>query len=72
MSYSDAMLLLTANQELFQSRPRDGCDLGVEHELFLVKHTGKPTFIIDWPANIKPFYMRATDDNQSLVRVMQI
>ena len=69
LSYNDAMQLLLANQKIFQSQPRDGADLGVEHELFIVKHMGKPTFIIDWPADIKPFYMRSKDDCDSLVNL---
>ena len=67
MSYNEAIKLLLENQVLFKSRPQNGNDLGVEHELFIVKHTGRPTFVVDWPANIKPFYMRTKDDDESLV-----
>lgn len=55
------------NQDSFKNKPHVGADIGSEHELFLVKHTGRPTFIIDWPAKIKPFYMRRKDDNSNLV-----
>lgn len=47
----------------------DGADLGSEHELFLVqKMGGRPTFLVDWPAEIKPFYMRAKDEDPSVVK----
>jgi len=72
LSYNEAMELLLANQKIFQSQPRDGADLGVEHELFIVKHTGKPTFIIDWPADIKPFYMRSKDNCESLASCVDL
>jgi asparaginyl-tRNA synthetase len=61
------MELLLKNRDSFKTPPRDGADLGSEHELFLVNHMGGPTFLVDWPANIKPFYMRTSDDAHSLV-----
>lgn len=67
MSYTEAIELLIQNRNLFKFHPKEGQDLATEHELFLVERTGKPTFIIDWPAQIKPFYMRAKDDNPNLV-----
>ena len=62
------MELLLKNREAFTNPPRDGSDIGSEHELFLVKHTGSPTFLVDWPADIKPFYMRTKIDDPSLVK----
>ena len=61
--------MLIKNQHLFKFQPRHGQDLATEHELFLVEQTGKPTFVVDWPARIKPFYMRTIGDNPSLVSI---
>lgn len=61
------MSLLMKNRDAFKQPPIDGADVASEHELFLVQHTGRPTFLVDWPAKIKPFYMRTKDDDDSLV-----
>ena len=49
-----------------------GSDLQSEHERFLVeKHFRRPVIIYNYPASIKPFYMRLNDDNKT-VRAMDI
>lgn len=69
MTYKDAMQLLVRNEDKFKSKPRQGDDLGAEHELFIVDHTEAPTFVIDWPSDIKPFYMRHREGDESLVTI---
>lgn len=40
-----------------------GCDLQTEHEKYLVKHCGEvPVFVINYPYDLKPFYMRDNED----------
>ncbi|KAM6416964.1 asparaginyl-tRNA synthetase isoform 3-T3 [Pluvialis apricaria] len=40
-----------------------GCDLQTEHEKYLVKHCGDvPVFVINYPYDLKPFYMRDNED----------
>jgi len=49
-----------------------GADLQSEHERYLVeKHFKKPVILIDYPANIKAFYMKLNDDGKT-VRAMDI
>ena len=49
-----------------------GADLQSEHERFLVeKKFKKPVIITDYPKNIKAFYMRMNNDNET-VRAMDI
>jgi asparaginyl-tRNA synthetase len=49
-----------------------GADLQSEHERYLVeKHFGKPVILTDYPKDIKAFYMRLNDDNNT-VRAMDI
>lgn len=44
-----------------------GADLQSEHERYLVeKHFKSPVIIYDYPADIKAFYMRQNDDNQTV------
>ncbi|RZF38688.1 hypothetical protein LSTR_LSTR003494 [Laodelphax striatellus] len=60
ISYADALQMLTeATDEKFKSRPQDGTALSKEHELYLVKRNGNlPLFVVEWPADLKPFYAR--------------
>lgn len=41
--------------------------LAKAHELFLVKHLQSPVFVVDWPKELKPFYMRTCKHNDNLV-----
>jgi asparaginyl-tRNA synthetase len=51
---------------------RWGVDLQSEHERYLVeKHFRKPVILIDYPKEIKAFYMRQNDDGKT-VRAMDI
>jgi asparaginyl-tRNA synthetase len=50
---------------LFQHSPSYESGLKSEHERFLADKYG-PTFVTDYPANQKPFYMRANNPNNNL------
>jgi asparaginyl-tRNA synthetase len=44
-----------------------GADLQSEHERYLVeKHFQKPVILINYPKEIKAFYMRLNDDNKTV------
>lgn len=44
-----------------------GVDLQSEHERYLVeKHFKKPVILVDYPKEIKAFYMRLNDDNKTV------
>ena len=44
-----------------------GADLQTEHERFLTEqHFKRPTFVTDYPAEIKAFYMRLNDDGKTV------
>ncbi|MDA3881511.1 MAG: asparagine--tRNA ligase [Prolixibacteraceae bacterium] len=44
-----------------------GTDLQSEHERYLVeKHFKKPVILIDYPANIKAFYMKVNEDDKTV------
>ena len=44
-----------------------GIDLQTEHERFLTEeHFRRPTFVTDYPAEIKAFYMRMNDDGKTV------
>jgi len=49
-----------------------GADLQSEHERYLVeKHFKRPVILIDYPANIKAFYMKQNEDGKT-VRAMDV
>ena len=44
-----------------------GCDLASEHERYLVEeHFGKPVIMIDYPKEIKAFYMKLNEDGKTV------
>ncbi|XP_071412942.1 asparaginyl-tRNA synthetase isoform X1 [Pithys albifrons albifrons] len=63
VSYSEAVEILKRASQTFTFKPEWGCDLQTEHEKYLVKHCGEvPVFVINYPYDLKPFYMRDNED----------
>ena len=59
-------ILLNANKS-FENTPIHGQDLNTEHEKYLTdEHFKSPVFVINWPKDIKAFYMRLNDDNETV------
>jgi len=59
-------ILLNSNVK-FENKPIQGQDINTEHEKYLTeKHFKCPVFVIDWPKNIKAFYMRMNDDGKTV------
>ncbi len=72
LSYTDAIALLENSGEKFEYPISWGADLQAEHERFLTeKHFKSPVILYDYPATIKPFYMRVNDDPKT-VRAMDV
>lgn len=67
LTFTEAAQILQNNSSKLETKPIPGSDLAKEHELFLVRHVDGPVFIIDWPKDLKPFYMRECKDNPNLV-----
>ncbi len=67
LTYTEAIEVLTSCQEKFEYPISWGTDLQAEHERYLTeKHVGGPVILTDYPASIKPFYMRVSDDGQTV------
>ena len=77
ISYTEAFELLKKSKKNKKNKfqfpiNKWGIDLQSEHERFLVeKEFKKPVIIIDYPKDIKAFYMRLNDDNKT-VRAMDV
>jgi asparaginyl-tRNA synthetase len=67
MTYSDAVARLEKSNERFQYPVAWGTDLQSEHERYLTEDVlKKPVFLIDYPRDIKAFYMRVNDDEKTV------
>ena len=67
VTYTEAISLLEPHQKDFQYPVYWGCDLQTEHERYLTeKIFKKPVFVIDYPREIKAFYMRLNDDEKTV------
>jgi len=72
VTYTEAIDILKNSPEKFEYPVEWGCDLQTEHERYLAeKHFHKPVFVTDYPKQIKAFYMRMNDD-QNTVAAMDL
>ncbi|MCL1803344.1 MAG: asparagine--tRNA ligase [Eubacteriaceae bacterium] len=70
MSYTEAVSALEKSNEAFEYTPSWGIDLQTEHERYLTeRYCKKPVFVVDYPKDIKAFYMRLNDDAKTVAAV---
>jgi asparaginyl-tRNA synthetase len=67
MDYSEAISVLERAKEKFEFPVRWGIDMQSEHERYLTeKHAKKPVIVMNYPKDIKAFYMRVNDDGRTV------
>lgn len=67
ITYTEAIELLEKSGHEFQYPIKWGADLQTEHERYLTEQImKKPMFVINYPKEIKAFYMRVNDDNKTV------
>ena len=67
MEYSDAISILENCGESFEFPVSWGVDLASEHERYLSEtHIGRPVVVMNYPKDIKAFYMRLNDDERTV------
>ncbi|MBD3236028.1 MAG: asparagine--tRNA ligase [Candidatus Eisenbacteria bacterium] len=67
MSYTEAIEILEKSGESFEFPVHWGVDLQSEHERYLTeRHVGGPVTVLDYPKQIKAFYMRVNDDDRTV------
>jgi len=67
ITYTEAISILEKSGEKFVYPVKWGIDLQTEHERYLTdKVFQKPVFVIDYPKDIKAFYMRINDDGKTV------
>ena len=70
ISYDEAIDLLQAHEtdeDTDYEHLEHGDDFGSPHETWISNHFGVPTFVINYPADIKAFYMKPVPGNESRV-----
>ena len=72
VTYTEGVEILMNSGQKFEFPVAWGTDLQSEHERYLVeKHFKKPVILIDYPKDIKAFYMKQNDDGKT-VRAMDV
>ncbi len=67
VTYTDAVKILENAKKKFEFPVKWGIDLQSEHERYLTEnHFKKPVAVIDYPKDIKAFYMRLNDDEKTV------
>src|SRR3979409_2408171 len=67
MDYGEAIAVLERARETFEFPVKWGVDLQSEHERYLTeKHAKKPVIVMNYPKDIKAFYMRVNDDGRTV------
>ncbi|MBP8645911.1 MAG: asparagine--tRNA ligase [Syntrophobacteraceae bacterium] len=67
ITYGEAVEALQKSGEKFTFPVSWGKDLQAEHERYLAeKYVGGPLAVVDFPRDLKPFYMRVNDDEKTV------
>src|SRR5579871_769907 len=67
MDYGEAVAVLERAKQKFEFPVKWGVDLQSEHERYLTEqHAKKPVIVMNYPKDIKAFYMRANDDGRTV------
>jgi asparaginyl-tRNA synthetase len=72
ITYTEAISILTSSEKKWEYQVGWGRDLQAEHERYLVEeHFKKPVILIDYPKEIKAFYMKQNEDGKT-VKAMDV
>jgi asparaginyl-tRNA synthetase len=67
ITYTEAIAALEKSGEAFEYPISWGVDLQSEHERYLTEHVfDQPVVVVDYPKDIKAFYMRRNDDGKTV------
>ncbi len=67
MEYTEAIRVLEQAKQKFEFPVHWGVDLQSEHERYISEtHAGKPVILMNYPKEIKAFYMRQNDDGTTV------
>ena len=69
ITHKEAITLLKEAKVDFEFTPEYGQDIAKEHEKYITEYYNGPVFITNWPKDIKAFYMKLNDDNETVAAV---
>jgi len=69
ITHKEAIDLLKKSNVDFEFKPEYGEDIAKEHERYITEYYNGPVFITNWPKDIKAFYMKLNDDNETVAAV---
>ncbi|MBD3162817.1 MAG: asparagine--tRNA ligase [Candidatus Eisenbacteria bacterium] len=67
IEYAEAIRILEGAKKKFEFPVHWGVDLQSEHERYITEeHVGRPVVVVNYPKEIKAFYMRLNDDGKTV------
>ena len=69
ISHHDVIDILQKADVKWEFEPKQGEDIAKEHEKYITEYFNGPVFITNWPKDIKAFYMKLNDDNETVAAV---
>ena len=69
IDHKDAIKILKEAKVKWEFEPEYGEDIAKEHEKYITEYFDGPVFIKNWPKDIKAFYMKQNDDNETVAAV---
>ena len=69
ISHKEVITLLKQANVKWEFTPEYGEDIAKEHEKYISEYFNGPVFIKDWPKDIKAYYMKLNDDNETVAAV---
>ncbi len=69
IDHKDVIKILKEADTKFEFTPEYGEDIAKEHEKYITEYFDGPVFIKNWPKDIKSFYMKLNDDNETVAAV---
>ena len=69
IDHEDVITILKNAPVKWEFEPEYGEDIAKEHEKYITEYFNGPVFIINWPKDIKAFYMKLNEDGKTVAAV---
>lgn len=69
ITHKEVITILKNADVKWEFEPEYGQDIAKEHEKYISEYFNGPVFIKDWPKDIKAYYMKLNDDNETVAAV---
>ena len=69
ITHKEVIDILKQAKVKWEFEPEYGEDIAKEHEKYITEYFNGPVFITNWPKDIKAWYMKVNDDNETVAAV---